>query len=439
MLALGVNFAPKVCWWAWSPGYVDLVVTLSSPVADRSAGSGMRRLLTAEILSTTGSTLTTIALPWFVLTTTGSATQAGVVVAAEVAPVVLFGFASGGVAERIGVRRCMVASDLARAPLFAAVPALYWWGALPFWLLLAVVFLGSCFATPYATSQQLMLAHVSGDDDVALARASSRLQTATRLTMLLGPPAAGILINAMGAPALLLVDALTYLAVVPLILGIPGPSPRDPEAPRVGMFSGVSDVYADRLLGTWTTASFLAEASYQAVFIAMPVLALFRYSASAALVGFMLAAFGAGAVTGSIAASRVAARVSARRVAMFGKAGQGVTFLALIPVWPQAGIVAVMAALGVFNGLTNGPVAAVRLARLAPSARARGIAAITTITWLGGLAGLIAVGPALDHLALTTVFVALATIQLAGAALFLYGGRSRHRGGDAAPEVAVAL
>ncbi len=394
----------------------------------------MSRLLAAEILSTTGSSLTSIALPWFVLTTTGSATQAGVVVAAEVAPVVILGFASGGLAEKMGVRRCMVLSDLARAPLFAAVPALYWLGWLPFWLLLIVVFLGSCFSTPYSTSQQIMLAHVAGDDDVALARASSSLQTATRLTMLLGPPAAGLLITAIGAPALLLLDALSFLIVVPLILGIPGPAPDPAAAGDVGAFSGVSVVYADRLLGTWTTASFLAEASYQAVFIAMPVLALFRYDTTAALVGIMLAAFGAGAVTGSFAASRLAARVSARRLAMFGKAGQALTFLALIPVWPEGGIVAVMVGLGLFNGVTNGPVGAVRLARLAPSARARGIAAITTITWLGGLAGLLAVGPALDNLALTTVFAVLAAVQVAGAVLFLYGGW----GSDAAAPVQLA-
>jgi len=97
----------------------------------------MRRLLAAEVVSTTGSALTMVALPWFVLTTTGSAARSGLVMAAEVAPVVLFGVVSGGWAARVGARRWMLLSDSLRAPLVALVPLLYALGVLPFWLLVA--------------------------------------------------------------------------------------------------------------------------------------------------------------------------------------------------------------------------------------------------------------------------------------------------------------
>jgi hypothetical protein len=45
-------------------------------------------LLAAGVVSTTGSQMTLLALPWFVLVTTGSPARMGVVVAADLLPMV---------------------------------------------------------------------------------------------------------------------------------------------------------------------------------------------------------------------------------------------------------------------------------------------------------------------------------------------------------------
>ena len=403
---------------------------------------GLRRLLVAEVVSTTGSQLTVVALSWFVLTTTRSPARSGLVMAAEVAPVVLFGFASGGWARRAGPKRWMVGADLARVPLVGAVPVLAWAGLLPFPLLLALVFAVGVFATPYTASQQMIVAELvcrdgHGDDEAALAGATSTLQSATRLTLLLGPPAAGALIAALGAPTVLLIDAASYLLVAPLVAGLPtrgtgaAPDPVGP-APDVsahgrrsgpGVLAGVAAVYRDRLLGTWTTASFFSETSYQGLFVAIPVLALFRYDAQATLAGILLAAFGAGALAGSLLARRLTRTVAARRVATVGKTASAVAFAALIPAWPIPVLVAVIAAAGVANGLTNGPVAAIRITRLAPDDRAGGLTAITTLTWVGGFIGLAGAGPALQATSAITVFTVLAALQLLSAVLFAHGTR----------------
>ncbi|MGZ4354718.1 MAG: MFS transporter, partial [Gaiellaceae bacterium] len=52
-------------------------------------------LLAAELISTTGSQMTFVALPWFVLVTTGSVVKMSYVLAAEVVPIALFGIPSG--------------------------------------------------------------------------------------------------------------------------------------------------------------------------------------------------------------------------------------------------------------------------------------------------------------------------------------------------------
>ena len=96
-------------------------------------------LLVAEMISSTGTQMTWLALPWFVLRNTNSPQRMTWVIIAEVLPVALLGFWGGAIAGRVGTRRTMLTCDLARVPLFAAIPLLHAAGALPFSVLLALV------------------------------------------------------------------------------------------------------------------------------------------------------------------------------------------------------------------------------------------------------------------------------------------------------------
>ena len=72
-------------------------------------------LLTAELVSLTGSAMTFVALPWFVLMTTGSTAKMGWVLAAEMLPVAIFGIPAGTVIAKLGAKKTMLISDAARA------------------------------------------------------------------------------------------------------------------------------------------------------------------------------------------------------------------------------------------------------------------------------------------------------------------------------------
>src|SRR5690348_443025 len=89
-------------------------------------------LLVAEAVSSTGTAMTFVALPWFVLVTTGSAARTSIVLAVEIAPMAILGIPSGSVIARLGARTTMLASDALRAPLIALVPLLHWTGHLTF-------------------------------------------------------------------------------------------------------------------------------------------------------------------------------------------------------------------------------------------------------------------------------------------------------------------
>ena len=84
---------------------------------------GLGALLASQVVSSLGSQMTFLALPWFVLTTTGSPTRMSIVLAAELAPVAVLGIPSGVVIARWGARRTMLVADLARVPADRVDPA----------------------------------------------------------------------------------------------------------------------------------------------------------------------------------------------------------------------------------------------------------------------------------------------------------------------------
>ncbi|MGQ4449909.1 MFS transporter, partial [Streptomyces griseus] len=72
-----------------------------------SGGRSLRPLagvLAAMAVSLTGTRISVVALPWFVLVTTGSATQTGLVAFCEMTPYVVVKAFTGPLVDRIGPR-----------------------------------------------------------------------------------------------------------------------------------------------------------------------------------------------------------------------------------------------------------------------------------------------------------------------------------------------
>src|SRR4051794_28801699 len=175
-------------------------------------------LTAAELISRLGSQFTNLALPWFVLVTTGSATKMGIVFAVELVPFVLFGVPAGAIVDRLGPRTTMLVSDLARAPIIALVPFLHAVGGLSYGIILAVAAAHGLFSTAYFTCQRVAIPSIVGTDEQLVARANSLLEGATNFTNFAGPGLAGVLISLIGATNVMWIDALSYLVSFALVL-----------------------------------------------------------------------------------------------------------------------------------------------------------------------------------------------------------------------------
>lgn len=113
--------------------------------------------LAANAISMIGNNLTMVAVPWFVLETTGSAAKTGLVGFFTALPAVLAAFFGGTLVDRLGYKRMSIISDLASGLTVAMIPLLYLSIGLQFWQLLLLVFLSALLDAPGNTARQALL------------------------------------------------------------------------------------------------------------------------------------------------------------------------------------------------------------------------------------------------------------------------------------------
>src|SRR5687768_3709995 len=93
-------------------------------------------LLAANGISQMGNMLSALAIPWFVLTTTGSASSTAITVAVGTIPVVIAGIFGGAFVDRLGFRPASIISDLASGITSLLIPILHLTIGIEFWQLL---------------------------------------------------------------------------------------------------------------------------------------------------------------------------------------------------------------------------------------------------------------------------------------------------------------
>ncbi len=370
-------------------------------------------LVAAELISIAGTRMTYLALPWFVLVTTGSATRMTLVLAVEMLPMAIFGVLSGTLVQRLGGRTVMLVSDLARVPLLAAIPVLHALGWLSFPLLLGLVFSLGCFTAPYFASQRVIVPELVGEDETRMSQANSMIEGGTAFAALGAPALAGALIPVIGATNVLYIDAATFLlAFVLILLFVPRRGPAPAGAASHGVLAGLRFLIGDRLLGPLAATVVAFGFLSAGIAAALPFYAFDEFG-SARVAGLFYTALGAGALVGSLCAVLVVRRIKPLRLA-------GAAILAFaLPLWVlpfQPPVLLVFAALftaTLFTPLVNGPVIGVLTKRTPPELRPKVMTAVITVSTLAAPGGFLAAGQILERWGVAPVF----TIVAAGCSL----------------------
>ena len=353
-------------------------------------------LLTAEGISSLGSQMTFLALPWFVLVTTGSAAKMSIVLAVEILPIALLGIPSGALVARLGARTTMVLGDAGRAPLMLAIPLLHEAGLLSFPLLLVCVFALGCFFAPYFSSQRLILPELVGDDEATVAQANAVVEGTQRATALLGPALAGILIAVIGAANVLYVDAASYFISFLILVTL---VPRRPPVPQSddsrGLLAGIRFVFRDRLLRLLSVTALFLNMFGQMLSASLPVLAYEEFNRSSRVAGVFFAAFGAGSLVGVALALKLVPRYDPIRLGAVSIVALTVPIPLLGLPLPAGAVVAVLFTSAIFGPLVNAPLIGVLTMRTPEALRPKVMTGVLTMALLAGPIGLVIVGPLL--------------------------------------------
>lgn len=181
-------------------------------------------LLTGNAVSLVGNRLTDIAVPWFVLQTTGSPAKTGLTAATVAASVILAGALGGTFVDHLGFKRASVTADLTSGITIALIPLLFHTVGLAFWQFLVLVFLASLLDAPGWTARESLLPDLAKMANLRFERANSAYQMIENGAQLVGPSLAGVLIATLGPSNVLWVDAATFAVSALIITGAVPPA-----------------------------------------------------------------------------------------------------------------------------------------------------------------------------------------------------------------------
>lgn len=123
----------------------------------RGPRNGLVGLLIANLVSVAGGSVSLVALPWFVLATTGSTVATGVAVVAETLPVVAVALVAGTVVHRVGAVATRIGSDVISAVTVLTIPALHATVGLAYWQLLVLVAVNGAARAPAPAASLVLL------------------------------------------------------------------------------------------------------------------------------------------------------------------------------------------------------------------------------------------------------------------------------------------
>jgi len=334
---------------------------------DDPATEGVKRrlpilaLLFGDAVSLTGNALAGVAIPWFVLQTTGSAAKTGLAFAAITLGNVLTGFFGGPVVDRLGYKRCSVLTDLASGVTVALVPLLYSTVGLAFWQLLGLVFLGAFVDMPGYTARRSLLPRLANLAGMPKERANSFDQSIRQMADFAGPPVGGVLVALIGATGVLWINSFTFaVSAAAIFLGVPALSARRGDAERPGprgylaeLKEGFGFLRRDKLLSTIVAAA--AGLNFLGAPLLTVVLVVYaqRNYGDPASFGFMLGAFGGGLMISSVLFGAFGHRLPRRTVFSLALAGQSLPIWVLVFAPPLATSVAALALIGLVSGPIN--------------------------------------------------------------------------------------
>jgi len=307
-----------------------------------------RLLLADRLLAPASFGFSMVGVSFAVLNITGSSADLSYVLAAQIAPTLVFSLVGGVAADRFPPQRVIIAANLAIVAGESTFGLLVLTGRPSLWtMILLEALTGTGMAMFYPASQALLPRLVPG---ALLQEASSISRLAMNSGQMTGAAAGGLLVAAVGPGWAMTACGIGMTGTVPLMLAVRGTRAPSPAGKPAAMLTELREGWAEFRSHTWLWVvvvqfCLIMMAWYAAFQVLGPVVARQHLGGPAAW-GAITASDSCGLIAGGLASLRFAPRKPMRFVVLTG-AACAISPLSLAMVLPLAAVCLASFLLGV--------------------------------------------------------------------------------------------
>jgi MFS family permease len=261
-----------------------------------------RLFLTGQIISTVGTWMQSVAMPWLALELTHNGLLVGLVLAAQFTPVLIGGPFGGMVADRYRKRNVLLATQsLFTIPSFVlfAVSAT---GHAQYWMVIVAAFATGAINMFDVPARQAFVIEMVGRQDLMNAIALN--SSVFNASAVIGPAIAGLVIAAVGVPICFLANSVSYLAAIVALLlmrDLPALEPHVAQLPFLKrLLEGASYARHHPVVGMLLVAVAVFSLFAMNRLTLIPLFADQVLHVGAHGFGFLLASMGLGALVGAL-------------------------------------------------------------------------------------------------------------------------------------------
>ncbi len=277
----------------------------ASPLAPFRHGI-FRSVWTASLASNFGGLIQSVAAAWMMTAISNSVDMVALVQASTTLPIMLFSLASGAIADSFNRRKVMLTAQFFMLVVSVVLTLTAWSGVMTPWLLLTFTFLIGCGTALNNPSWQASVGDMVPRADLPAAVALNSM--GFNLTRSVGPAIGGVIVAAAGAAVAFAVNAVSYLALIFVLLRWKQPVtaralPREPFG--IAMTAGLRYVAMSPNIEKVLLRSFVFGFTAISVMALLPLVARDIVQGGPLLYGVLFGAFGIGAVGGALISARL--------------------------------------------------------------------------------------------------------------------------------------
>ncbi len=266
------------------------------------------KLWTGDAVSDIGNQITLLAMPLTaILLLDATPGELGILGAAQFAPFLLFGLIAGVWVDRVRRRPVMIAADLIRALCIGVIPVLAVLDLLRIEHLYVIVFVFGTLGLFFDIAYQSYLPTLVKREQ--LTEGNAKLTATSTIAEVGGPALAGVLIQLLTAPVVLVIDGVSFLCSalgLSLIKRREAPVAPDPRGRNVlrEVKEGLGFVFQSRLLRTIAATTATSNLFGRILFTVYVLYLAESLELSPAVIGVTFALSSIGSVLGAFVAER---------------------------------------------------------------------------------------------------------------------------------------